>query len=269
MDKDNFAESICLVTAFLDINREKWTHFKRSLDQYFRNFTPYTLMKDQELIVFIDELHLERLTKLCCKADHIKIIPINREWMKEHIHAYSQLQREQDIMNSTTFQKLVGHRIHNPECCNAEYNILQHAKVDFVAHVIHHNLTQAKYLAWTDFGYFQIPNRVPNNILDLEKFDKNKVNIMAITEITSKDSNVLYTLQEAPERVGGFFHLGNRENLLLYRELYHQVCQAFYQGGIVDDDQHITLQCLFRNPGLFRIWNLNGWHLTYNYFQKK
>lgn len=261
------SNSLCIVSAFLDIGREQWTCFQRSFPQYLSNFLPYTKMT-HEMIVFMDDRHSNLLKELCKGADHIRIIPINREFMQEHIHAYRQLAREREIMESAKFKQLVSHRLSHPECCKPEYNIMQHAKIDFLAYVIKNKLSPAEYYAWSDFGYFQRSDRIPSKPLDLMKFDLNRINFQAMSPLSIQDSDIIYTLRNAPERVGGFFYLGEARLLLQYQELYHKICQQFHDMGIVDDDQHIMIQSVYRNPDLFCIWNLRGWHLTYLFFQQ-
>lgn len=258
--------ALCIVSAFLDIGRNKWSTFKRSIDQYFNNFQPYVLM-EHNMIVFIDEQHEERLKQLCKNNTKIKLIPINEEWMMNNIYAYRQLSREREIMESENFKRLVSHRLNHPECSKPEYNIIQHSKIDFICHVINNKLIDADYYAWSDFGYFQHPSRIPRKDLDINKFDLNKINFQAMNTLSEQDYNINYTLVNAPERIGGFFYLGNAENLLIYQDLYHKICKQFHDIGIVDDDQHIMIQSIFRMPSLFKVWNLHGWHLVYNYFQ--
>lgn len=144
--------SLCLVTAFLDIGRGEWQAFRRSIQQYIGNFLPYLCMK-HELIVFMDEKYSVPLEELCRNRPNIKIYSINRTWMEKHIVAYRQLLRETEIMNSDEFKRKIAHRIHHPECSQPEYNIMQHAKIDFVCHVIEEKLSSAEYYAWTDFWF--------------------------------------------------------------------------------------------------------------------
>lgn len=260
--------SLCIVSAFFDIGRDKWSTFRRSTDQYFANFKPYINM-GHNMIVFIDDRHIEALNEVVgdkCN-DQIKLVPINVDWLQNNIYAYSQLPREREIMESDKFKSLTRHRHLHPECSKPEYNIIQHAKIDFVAHVINNKMSESDYFAWSDFGYFQNPTRIPKFPLDITKFDLEKVNFQAINELSEKDFNIAYTLVNAPERIGGFFYLGNAKNLLIYQELYHQICKEFHDLGIVDDDQHIMIQSVARMPSLFKVWNLGGWHLVYNYFQ--
>lgn len=260
--------SICLVSAFLDIGRSNWDHFRRSNEQYFNNFFPYTKIQ-HDMIVFIDDKYINILKKICSSAAHITIIPINRKWMEENIHAYQQLNRETEIMQSDKFKYLIKHRLNHPECSVPEYNIMQHAKIDFLAHVINNKLTEHKYLAWTDFGYFQNPNRIPSKSLDLSKFDLEKINFQAMNDISLQDKDIIWTLINAPEKIGGFFYLGHSDILLEYQKLYHSIYKEFHDNNIVDDDQHIMIQCVFRKSELFKIWNLRAWHMIYLYFQHK
>lgn len=258
--------SLCIVTAFLDIGRQSWSAFTRSLDQYFNNFHPYTKL-NQEIIVFIDDSLLDVMTLLCKNAPHIKLIPINRGWMHEHIHAYRQLDREREIMESERFRKLIQHRAHHPECCKPEYNIMQHAKIDFIVYAIQNKLSNAEYYAWSDFGYFQTPTAIPTKPLNLNKFDLEKINFSGISPLTDHDSNILFTLTQAPTRIGGGFFLGKIDLLLQYQKLYHEICRDFHRMGIVDDDQHVMIQSVFRAPSLIHVWNLGGWFLAYTHFQ--
>lgn len=258
--------SLCLISAFLDIGRGDWIAFRRPVSQYIRNFMPYVKL-DQEMIVFIDERHIEELRIAIGNQSKIKLFPINMKWLQENIYAFSKLPREKEIMDSEFFKILTRHRAFHPECCKPEYNIIQHAKIDFVVYAIKNQLSEAKYFAWSDFGFFQDPRTIPKATLDINKFDLEKVNIIGVNTLNNNDFDIFYTLLNAPERIGGFFFLGNSVNLLEYQKLYHQICTDFHTLGIVDDDQHIIIQSLLRNPSLFKLWNMGGWFLVYNHFQ--
>jgi len=260
--------SLCIVSAFLDIGRNEWSAFSRSINQYFMNFMPYTKIL-HPMILYMDDRYSDYLKDLCKNASHIKIIPINRKFLVDNIYAYSKLEREKEIMESKEFKSLTQHRQHHPECSKPEYNIMQHAKIDFVIYTIKNNILPSDYYAWSDFGYFQDIRKIPQKPLDLNNFDLTKVNFQGINPITDQDFNINYTLLNAPERIGGFFYLGSSNQLLKYQTLYHETCTKFHKLNIVDDDQHIMIRCLYKQPDLFKVHQLGGWHLIYLNFQQK
>lgn len=274
--KENIEENIkentlCVVTSFLDIGRSEWTTYSRTVNEYFTSFIPY-LRLDHDIIVFIDDKHaaaLQALIDADVNAANIMVIPINREWMKRNIYAYSKLDMENKIMQSEDFKKIIQHRTHCPETYSPEYNIMQHSKIDFVCYAIERGLSKAEYFAWSDFGYFKTNEMQPKSRvskLDLTKFNLSKINFQTINEVDDKDAIIMYTLIYAPEKIGGFFYLGSKDLLKEYQSLYHSVYEKFHRMGLVDDDQHFMLQCYFAKKDIFHLWNLGGWHKIYTTF---
>lgn len=261
----NQPKTLCLVSAFLDIGREKWDKYKSSVDIYFNNFKIY-LPLNHEMVVFMDTNYLQRFQEIIKDHPNVKVVPIDRTFMKNVIFAYKQLENEKKIMNSAEFQKKIENRLEFPECTKPEYNMIQHAKIDFIAYVINRNFSTANYYAWTDFGYFKQQNRVTNKPLDINKFNLNKINFFAINRIVEQDKDIMYTLTKAPQKLGGFFYLGRKDLLLKYQSLYHQVYKEFHELKIVDDDQHVMLQCYFKQTELFHVWEMGAWHLVYRLF---
>jgi protein YibB len=272
MEKTN--PKLCLVTAFLDIGRDMWQTYPRSVSEYIVSFLPY-LKLQHDIIVFMDDTHIQTLCN--CIIDiakslpaNITIIPINREWMSQHIYAYSKLEIEKKIMANSSFQKLIPeHRKGCPETYCAEYNILQHAKIDFVCYAIEKGLSSAEYFAWSDFGYFKNESMIMLegcNKLNVSKFVLDKINFQTINEVDERDKDPIYTLMYAPEKIGGFFHMGSKDLLKVYRDLYHNVYDEMHRIGLVDDDQHMMLRCYFKRRDLFHLWNLGGWHNIYTTF---
>lgn len=264
---------LCYVTCFLDIKRHKWTHFQRTVDKYFEEFAPLLRMfrehpdaPDHDLVVFLDESVLHRLPPDL--PPHIRIVPINEAYMASHCPLWQRLDREAAIMASPAYQHVVRHRLHHPEHNNPKYTLINHCKVD-VLHQAMAMVPDATHFAWVDFGYCKDPGVVPRNFLDLQKVNAAKVNYTLINPIDpATDGNVLYTLQYAPEKVGGFFFCGSKEALTAYRELYHRMHQRLHDMGVVDDDQHIALLCYLQNPDLFCMHHLGGFHRALTTFQR-
>lgn len=261
---------LCYVSAFLDLKRDNWSQFQRTTADYFKSFQP---MLDQlekttdpryHLVLFIDRKHSSAIPSL----PNLTKIEIDEDWLSTNSVLWKRLPRETEIVNSDRYKQIItsANRSHFPEHSNPRYTLINHAKIDFVNYAIQMK-PDCYYFAWVDFGYFARPERVPDNLLDISKFNLQTVNYTLINPITSQDSDILYTLVCAPERIGGFFFFGNRNVLNKYQQLYHAVHSAFQNAGIVDDDQHIALQCYFHCPELFTLHNLGGWHKALTHFQ--
>lgn len=264
---------LCYVTAFLDIEREKWIYFQRSFEKYFDSFTILVdLFKknytpDYELIVFIDEKHYDRILNVVNNIVGITVIKIDNTFMQNNIPIWKRLEKETEIMNSDTFKNLLSHRLKYPEHNNPKYTLINHAKIDFVNLAI--EKSNAEYFCWVDFGYFQNKNTVPEKLIDVNLLNKEKVNYTLINPLSDNDKSVFYTIMNAPERIGGFFFFGNRKVLKEYQTLFHQVHLWFQENNLADDDQHIALQCYFKNPELFYLHSLGEWHKALISFQRK
>ena len=261
------------VTAFFDIGRDNWNNsFKRDFKTYMKNFIPYLFLfqnnldDDYDMIVYIDEIHYNTLRRLIDIDLPIKIIKINNEFLKNHIPIWNRLPRETEIMNSDTYKNLMRNRLQFPEHHKPKYTLINHAKIDFLNHAM--TISNSEYLCWTDFGYFQLHNRIPINHIDLHKLDLNKINYTLINHLKKEDESLKYTLLTAPETIGGFFFFGNRTVLKEYQELYWDMLDYFDSINIADDDQHVALRCYFKHPELFKLHHLGGWHKALVAFQK-
>jgi hypothetical protein len=264
-------DSLCLVTSFMDIGRDGWKVYSRTVDEYFTSFMPYIYL-NHDVVVFMDDRHVQLLISFVNQLKpiaNIIIIPINWKWMRTYIHAYSKIDTEQRIMDSIKFQKFIWHRKDCPETYCPEYNIMQHSKIDFVCYAIDNKLSDAVYFAWTDFGYFKNDAMMygkNKNKLDINKFKLDKINFQTINPVDEDDKNIAYTLTYAPEKIGGFFYLGDSRLLKEYQQLYHEIYDEIHGLGLVDDDQHFMLRCYFRKKELFYLWDLGGWHKIYTTF---
>jgi len=266
--------SICYVTAFLDIKRENWATFSRTFDDYFKSFSPHIDMfrkleqnNSYHLVVFIDKKHHQRVSEYVGDLKNVTLIDIDEEYLQKHSILWQRLGRETEIMQSDFYKSLVAHRLRFPENNNPRYTLINHTKIDFIniaAQTVLHD-----YFCWVDFGYFGKVENIPANPLDLKLLQKDRVNYTLINPISLEDSDCLYTLRYAPEKIGGFFFFGSREAVREYQKLYHIVHKVYQNMGIVDDDQHLALQCCFVQPELFALHSVGGWHKALVAFQIK
>lgn len=272
---------ICYVSAFLDIGRDEWKSFTRTFDQYLESFLPYIhLFKSHHginnekwcMVLYIDKKHFsvvkEKIEEIYEKMP-ITMIPIDEEFLENNLPIWTRLGREKEILDSKEYKTRYVHRLNFPENSNPKYTMINHAKIDFVAHTIHNVDQTSEYFCWTDFGYFKSEELIPKSLLSLEKLDKNFVNYTLINDLTDMDAVVSYTMDHAPEKIGGFFFFGDRDKLIQYQRLYHYVHLHFQSLNIVDDDQHMALRCYYTSPDLFKLHMLGKWHMAHIFFQHK
>ena len=262
--------SFTIVTAFFDIGRENWTISPRSINDYFINFEGY-FHQPYKQILFLDDKYIDKLNELRAKYKndtHLTVIPINEVWLKNNIWCWNLLERETQIMNSEYFKNLIKHRNTVPETVFPKYTLINHAKIDFICYSIKNNLINDELIAWSDFGCCKIPENL-FRVFDFNKIDKNKINICLYNDLDIKDTDIIYTILNAPVKVTGGFYIGNKSLFNDYQQLYHKILLYFQHNDLADDDQHIMLRCYYEYPSLFKLHNMHGiWHLFYKFFEK-
>jgi hypothetical protein len=263
---------ICYISAYLDIGRSTWEkNTRRTFDEYMEDFMPYiSLMSKSDgnihcMIVYIDEKYYETLKNKISTLLPIKLIPINEEFMKKNT-IYSKIEKETEILNSVSYKTRFKTRLNSPENNNPKYTLINHSKIDFVVNAM--LLEKSEYFCWCDFGYFKNFVNKNVNLLDYKKFNEEKITYTLINHLDDKDKDILYTMLNAPEKIGGFFFFGRRDILLKYQLLYHETHRWFQENELVDDDQHLVLLCYYKNPELFDLKFLGGWHRAFDAFQK-
>lgn len=257
---------LCYITAFIDLHRENWTHFSRTTEEYITSFRSLTNLfvknpsPDFSLIVFTDSNTAEKIGTLI--TSNITIVILSESELGK-FPAYKRMKKDREIMDSSAFRELVPKERENcPECKYPEYNTVNHAKVDFVMKAT--EMVRSEFYAWVDFGYCSTPDRVPEDYLDVNLFDPNKVTFSIINPEFHSDDPVFH-IKNAPEVMGGFFFVGKREILGVYQRFYHSVHDWFQAQGITDDDQAVSLQVYLRAPSLFALKKL-GWHKAVHYY---
>jgi len=262
--------TICYVTAFLDIGRNDWKTFNRTFDNYIESFKPYiNLFKnanssDHSMIVFMDDRLVEQLCSLIPEGVPIRVVPINKEIMSKW-PLWSKYETEANIMRSEKYKTLMKDRLGFPEHNNPSYTLINHSKVDFIAEAT--RLCNSPYFCWTDFGYFKIPDYKCTELLNINKLDTKRINYTLINPLTESDKDLMYTMLNAPERIGGFWFFGPKLAMLKYQALYHYIHSEFIKNNLADDDQHLALRCYFQEPDLFKLHMLGGWHKALKEFQ--
>jgi len=248
--------SLCYVTAFYDIDRAGWSTFSRTFDKYFESFSKIAdaiSSMNLEFVVFIDSRHYDRVASHIGLRANIRIISIDEAFLNKNVHAWSLLKREEEIMHSDKYRALVSHRLRFPENTKPRYTTITHAKIDFVN--IASSICSADVMCWVDFGYVHFPKER----LDLSRVDVTKVNFSLVNPLDSRDSDIVYTLREAPEKVSSGVFFGHRSAMREFQAIYHSQLGRLQSMNLADDDQHLVLLCFFERPGLFTFHHL-GWY---------
>jgi len=280
---------ICIVSLFYDIGRGEWQNiFNRKFDQYLECFMPYidlfkqdivdktnnfNLENRYEMILYIDSRYYDK-TKAAIPADlPIQLVSINERFLNDNIPTWSKLTREAEIMNSDQYKTRFAHRLQYPENSNPKYTLINIAKLDFIAHTIVNNLSSinANYFCWGDFGYFKLPQWIPKRLIDPSKLDTTRINYVTVNPLDNNDRDVIYTMNNAPERIDGGFIFGHKTLMLKYQKLIHNIHDWFQVNDLADDDQHHALRCYFARPDMFNLINTgpNSWHIFFTFAEKK
>jgi hypothetical protein len=272
MVKKQMPDSICYVTAYLDIKRETWNTFSRDFSSYLKSLKTFLEVykavsrKGNELVIYIDECRYEQICEYIKDIDTLTVVKINEKSLRSISKLWSRLERETEIIESEEYKNLLKHRLQYPEHNNPKYTLINHAKIDMTAYST--TISNCDYFCWIDFGYFEKTEIMHKRLVNIDKISKDTINYTLINNLTVLDKDLYYTLFYAPERVGGYFFIGNREKILEYQKLYHEVHEDFQKRNLADDDQHLALRCFFSNPKLFTLYNLGGWHRALLFFSR-
>jgi len=283
---------ITLVTAFLDIGRDNWPNqdFKRTTEFYIDSFLNY-LNYPYKMVCYIDEKYIDKVICAYEKSPYKNkmFIPITRQWLDENIHAWTNIEKDRQILNHPEFKKFLtkrldvmypkgipetGVREHMcPENIYPEYNVINHSKIDFIVHAIKNKYIDTYYTAWTDFGYFSTYHKdgspLPIDTIDTDKLDMNKITICLRRQILEEDKDMMFTLLYAYELFIGAFYAGPTHNMEYFQTLYHDCVNEMYSRGVSDDDQHVYIRCFMKNPHVFNLSIHGGdWPKALTVFQK-
>lgn len=254
--------NITLVSAFFDIGRDNFKNYNRSTDEYLKAFFNYLDM-EYKMIIFIDDRYLHRVLEYYekCKFKNKKFVSINKQWLFNNIYAWKQLDKDTRIMTSEFYKTLVEHRIMmgKPETIYSEYNIVNHAKIDFINYAINNNYVDDEFIFWSDFGYYNsiLDNKresFPTNILDMKKLNPKKINCMIRDHILPEDSNMINILLSGKVALIGTFFGGPVNIMKQFQDLYHSCLEELYINNISDDDQHVLLRCYLKNTDFFQLF---------------
>lgn len=255
-------DKIIFVTAYKDIGRELWYSCSRTNNEYFEYFHNLTQNIEYKLAVFVEKEIEHELKIRYTFNDNIIFIDLNLV----NTFLCQFLSSQKVIMNSEIYKnKIPDDRKLVPEHFCAEYNLINHSKINFVSYTknIYPNY---KFYSWIDFGFVRNNlENVPRNI-NISLLPEDKIVYQIYDKIDDrKDPNFMLGCHT-------IFFIGSSNiipNSLVERfeDLYRNKIIELEQHNIVDDDQALILQIYYDNPELFTIFQSKNWFSFYRHLQ--
>jgi len=221
-------EKILFTTAFLDIGKKKWNSFQYSNDTYIFYFCQLVKYISYPLVVYVDENIKNIILSQISIPDYIYIRDIH-----EVDTFYNKfLENEQQIISSSSNKnKNPEYKQNQLEHNYAEYNLINHSKINFVSESKKH-FPSFFYYAWIDFGSIHSSiDQIPRNI-DFSLLPKNKIiyQIMKNPEHHFKEEDIYF--------LGNSFIIPS-QLVETFEKLIHKKILEWQKKEISDDYPHL------------------------------
>ena len=245
--------SIIFTTAFRDIGRKNWVNYKRSNEEYIKNFLLLAQNIVYKLIVYLEDDMLEIISKFNLKSNVIfyKLSEVDTFYDEF-------LENEKKMLNSDEYKsKLADFRRTNPEHWSAEYNLINHSKINFVSHT-KKLYPMYEYYAWIDFGCIRDKiDDIPKNI-NFKKLHK-KISYLALKELPKDKVSADTMLKVDDIYLAGSQFITHNSLVEQQEYLYRDLLQSWKKEIICDDDQNAILQIYYNNKDLFELFYTPEW----------
>jgi protein YibB len=253
--KSTDANSISIVTAFFDLDRNQWgkgnlksinpRHLRTSED-YLKYFSHLAKIKNQ-LIIYVDEKlahHVLALRKRCGLEDNT-IIFTHQNFFKDP--SIAEIIHKIEFNMRDELYRFVWNP-NSPKFHSAKYVLINSFKSMFVNRVINMNMISSDQAAWIDFGYCR--SKEDMEAKEEWKFNaKNKINLFQIKLL---DETPIFNIVK---NLDIYFHgskiLGHIKNWSSFEKEIDQSFSSLLNCGFVDDDQLLLLMAYRSNPKNF------------------
>ena len=248
-----YPNSIIFSTAFQSINRDNWSSFNRKIEEYINYFLSLSQNILYKLIVYLDDNMFDVISKYDLKSN---IVLYKISHVKTFYNDF--IENERIMINSKEYKrKLVPHRLNNPEHWSAEYNFVNHNKINYVSHT-KKLYPIYEYYAWIDFGCIRNNiNDIPKNI-NFKKLHK-KISYLALNKIPNEKISAEDMLKRDDIYFAGAQFIIHTTLVETYEKLYRNLLETWKKEIICDDDQNAILQIYFDNKNLFELFYSNEW----------
>ena len=203
---------------------------------------------DYPLVLYTTPDILEKIVSTICLKPNILLVDSSRLSTYSETH----ISRERSIMASDEYKKKIpAVRKNVPEHTIAEYTLINHSKVQYIAHT-KKIMPGFDYYSWLDFGFGQNDvSVVPRNINYRKLTAKIIYNNMDTLPKSRLDANTMLTTNEIYLCGGSLIvHTSLVER---FEALYTKKLDEWQTQCIADDDQNLVYQLYCENPELFHL----------------
>jgi len=260
--------STLFVTAYKDIGRRYWNAYERPQSKYISVFTKMALSisKFYTLIVYCSKEVQQECLEECKKVFSLDQFPPNVIFYGlEEVNTFYDryIETERAIMRSPEYnQNIPWDRKENPEHKFAEYNLINHSKINFVADA-KKRYNNYEYYVWVDFGL----NDYPTKDLNMEQHCPPGKIVYGLNtpmqpfKISPKQmlsSHVIYFM--------GSEFVAHKDAVEPFENAFEETLLWLHTQNVSDDDQNVVLQVYYRHPELFHLLPIGEWFSMFKRF---
>lgn len=243
-------DNILFVTAYKDIKRVGWSAYGRSNAEYIGMFLNLARRIQYSLIVFCEPSIKDELILYNLPSNIIL-----KNWNEVDTFYHRFLHTENEIINSQEYKaKVAPHRQVNPEHLYAEYNLVNHSKINFVrkAKEMYPNY---KFYSWLDFGFCRNVADCPMNLLI--KTIPEKITYLALR--SGKRVSPVELLRSDDIYLSGSMFIVFTDYVETFEKAYEEKLKEYHRLGVSDDDQSVVTQMYWDRPDWFNVIVDNEW----------
>ncbi len=252
LTKSYIRDTIIFTTAFKDIGRDKWHVIPRTNERYIQDFLNLANNIDYKLIVYVEQNMYNIIQEYKLKSN---IILINSSTVNTFFDQY--IDNERQMINSKEYRaKIPSDREGAPEHWSAEYNMVNHSKINYLVNTkkLYPNY---EYYSWLDFGCIRNTiDDVPKHI-DFNKLDEKICYMTLKTPTITINANDM--LKSHDVYLAGSQNVIHHNLVNITEYLWKSKLDEWKQDIICDEDQGLILQLYFDNPQLFNLYPSNKW----------
>lgn len=246
--EETAGQKVLLVTAFRDINRDKWNVFQRSRRLYMEWFSTLAALCSLQLVCY-------------CPKELQPELPsgqyILRDYDMEDTFYRTYYDSEKKIMARPDFQKWIGERIYHPEHWNPDYSMVTHCKVNFVRRAAQQYPNYSHYI-WIDFGAVRYPLH-PDTVFDWSRLMDDKIHMQVFGNPMDYPTNARKLCKKSPDALSAALFVVPAGKIQWYENAYEQELKRNHELNIADDEQNIMLRLAQKYPGHIAVDLVRDW----------